>query len=176
MGALLAKLAGAALVLGSTTFVGWQAAGRYARRPREIRMLHTALAVLQTEVEYGATPLPEALTAAGESAGEPVGAIFRSAVRRLREGGGITPGEALTAAIEEAAPATALAKADLAVLLALAPVLGASGRDDQVRHLALARERMAGQEAQAQEERTKYERLARYAGVLTGAALVLIFI
>ncbi|HEY3367648.1 MAG TPA: stage III sporulation protein SpoIIIAB [Symbiobacteriaceae bacterium] len=173
---MLAKLAGVALVLGSTTTVGWQVAARYANRPQHLRALQTALAVLQTEVEYGATPLPQALTAAAQAAGEPAGAIFRAAVRRLREGRGITPGEALAGALDETADGTALTKADRSVLLALAPALGSSGRSDQMRHLTLARERLAGQEAQAQAEQAKYERLARYMGVLSGAALVLIFL
>jgi stage III sporulation protein AB len=64
----------------------------------------------------------------------------------------------------------------LEVLLGLSEVLGASGRADQVRHLALARERLAGQEARAAAERARYERLARYMGVLSGAALVLILL
>lgn len=173
---MLGKLLGGALILGCTTYAGWQVAGRYARRPAELRDLQTALAVLQTEVEYGATPLPEALAGAARAGGSAVGPLFAATAAKLAAGGGITPGEAMRGALLDSAGRLSLQPSDLQVLLALAEVLGASGRQDQVRHLALARERLAGAEARAQEERTKYERLARYAGVLAGAALVLILV
>jgi stage III sporulation protein AB len=174
MAALLANLAGAAVIIGSTSYAGWQIAARYSRRPRELRDIQTAVAVLQTEVEYGATPLPAALGQAARAAGEPVGAIFTATARRLEEGGGITPGEAMRAAITAGAAATALKDEDLEVLLALAGVLGSTGRADQVRHLQLARRRLEGEEARAQEERQRFERTARYLGVLSGAALTLL--
>lgn len=173
---MLAKVLGSALILGSTSYVGWQVAARYARRPRELRSLSTALAVLQTEIEYGATPLPEALRAAALTAGPAIGAIFTETARRLEEGGGITAGEAMRDAVAAVAVNTALRETDQEVLYSLASVLGSSGRLDQVRHLRLALERLTGEEARAIEERTRYERVAKYAGVLSGAALVLILL
>ncbi|HLN65194.1 MAG TPA: stage III sporulation protein AB, partial [Symbiobacteriaceae bacterium] len=120
--------------------------------------------------------LPEALQAAARAGGSAVGPLFAETARRLVSGEGMTPGDALREVWQRGAGGTALRPDDLAVLMALAGVLGASGRADQVRHLALARERLAGEEARAQEERQRYERLARYLGVLSGAALVLILI
>lgn len=173
---LLGKVAGALVILGASSYAGWHVAQGYARRPGHLRDLQTALAVLQTEVEYGATPLPAALRSAAVATGPAVAPIFVGAAARLGSGAGVTPGEALREALAEEAAASALRPEDLDVLRALAGTLGASGREDQVRHLALARERLAGLEAQAQEQRTRYEKLARYVGVLSGAALVLILI
>jgi len=170
------KVLGALLTLIVPSVVGFQIAARYGRRPGELRALQTGLSILITEVEYGAVPLPEALRSAGRAAGQPVGAIFLAAADRLRAGGGITAGEALEAALRSAAAATCLTAADRAVLAALVPVLGASGRQDQVRHLRLALERLAGAEARATAERERYERMYRYVGVLSGLALVLILI
>lgn len=173
---MLGKVVGSVLILGATSYTGWQVGGSYARRPVELRDLQTALAILQTEVEYGATPLPQALQSAARAAGPAVAPLFAATAERLAAGGGITPGDAMRAVLAEGLPGSALKPEDLDIMRALAGVLGASGRDDQVRHLALARERLAGQEARAAEMRTRYEKLARYAGVLSGAALVLILI
>jgi stage III sporulation protein AB len=173
MAALLASLAGAALIVGSTTYAGWQIAGGYARRPRELRDVQTALAVLQTEIEYGATPLPAALIQAARAAGEPCGLLFAATATHLNNGDGITPGEAMRAALSQNSAATVLKAEDLEVLLALAGVLGSTGRADQVRHLQLARRRLEAEEARAHEERQRFERTARYLGVLSGAALAL---
>lgn len=173
---LLGKLAGALIILGASSYAGWHVAQGYARRPVHLRDLQTALAVLQTEVEYGATPLPAALRSAAGATGPAVAPIFSGAAARLGAGGGAAPGDALREALAEEAANSALKPEDLDVLRALAGVLGASGREDQVRHLALARERLAGLEAQAIDQRSRYEKLARYVGVLSGAALVLILI
>lgn len=176
MGGLLVKLLGSALILGATSMVGWQVAAGYARRPSQLRDLQTALAVLQTEIEYAATPLPEALGAAALAAGGSVAPLFLGTAERLAQGQGETAGDAMRQAVSELEGATALAPQDLAVLLALASVLGATGRADQVRHLQLARERLAGEEVRARDERQRYERVAKYLGVLSGAALVLIML
>jgi len=173
---LLAKLIGGMLICGATSYAGWQIGGNYARRPAQLRDLQTALAVLQTEVEYGATPLPEALRNAAGATGPAVAPLFWRTAERLVAGGGITPGDAMRAVLAEGLEGTALKPEDLHVMGILAGVLGASGREDQVRHLALARERLSGLEAQAADQRSRYEKLARYAGVLSGAAIVLILL
>ncbi|WP_374712122.1 stage III sporulation protein SpoIIIAB [Symbiobacterium terraclitae] len=170
------QLIGALLTVLVPSWIGFQIAARYARRPAELRAAQNGLAVLVTEVEYGATPLPDALRSAARAAGATVGAMLVDAAHRLEEGGGVTPGEALTAAVAAHREATCLTPADLEILLALAPVLGASDRRDQVRHLRLAMDRLAAAEAVAADERRRYERMYRYVGVLSGLALVLILI
>lgn len=173
---MLAKLVGSVLIMGATTYAGWAVAARYARRPEQIRDLQTGLAVLQTEVEYGATPLPEALERAARVSGSAVGPLFSECARQLGQGDGATAGEALERALNTAAGATYLGPEELSAMRALAGVLGASGRADQIRHLQLARHRLEAEEARARDERQRYERMARYLGVLSGAALVLILV
>lgn len=170
------KLVGATITLGVSTWIGFQIAARYRRRPEELRRLQTGLALLATEIEYGATPMPAALRSAGQGAGPVIGPLFLAAADHLESGGGITPGEAMAAALDEGAASTCLSPPDLEILRALAPVLGASGRQDQIRHLRLAQERLGGAEVEALAERGRYERLFRYAGVLSGLALILILI
>jgi hypothetical protein len=48
------KLVGAALVVASGTLGGMAVAGRYRRRPRELKSLGAALQMLETEIAYGA--------------------------------------------------------------------------------------------------------------------------
>jgi len=168
------KLIGSLLILGVSSLLGFRVAAAYARRPTELRALQTALAVLTTEIEYGATPLPDALRQAGRAVGAPVCTLLTDAAGRMESGGGITGGEALQQALGRFAPESHLRPADLTVLQALVPVLGASDRRDQVRHLRLAVERLVGAEAQAADERQRYERMYKYVGVLSGLLVVLI--
>lgn len=167
------KVAGAALILSATTWAGWQVAAGYARRPRHLRDLQTGLAILRTEIGFG-TPLPAALRSAAGAVPEPIASIFREGAAQMGPLGGRRPGDALRKALLIGAERTALHGEDLAALMALAAVIGASGREDQARHLSLAQERLAGAEARAEADRVRYERVARYAGLLSGAALIFI--
>lgn len=173
---MLDKVLGAGLIIAACAGVGWQAAGNLARRPRELRALQVALGVLETEVAYGASPLPEALLHAAAAVEGSIGRLFARTAEYLSTGGGITPGDALRQALAEMAPDTALRAIDTETLVALSAVLGASDRKDQTRHLSLARQRLAGEEGRAAEERMRYERVYRYIGVLSGVALVLILL
>lgn len=154
--------------------VGWQVANGYGRRTRQLRELNSALSLLQTEIGYGAVPLPEAFRHAAAGAAPEIAALLVESADRLEQGGGCTAGEALRASVLAGGEATALKEEDLQVLLALAPALGASGRSEQVRHIALARERLAAAEGRARDEQQRFERVARYLGLLGGAALALI--
>jgi stage III sporulation protein AB len=173
---MLSGILGGALVMGAATYLGWNLAGRLSRRPAELRALQTGLAVLQSEIEWGATPLPAALRSAAAAAEGRIRELLAEGSARLEGEGALLPPEALRSAIASRGPWTSLTATDLAILGALAPILGATGRHDQSRHLALARERLVGAEAGARAELERYERLARWGPVLVGAAIVLILI
>lgn len=165
------RLCGAALVAGAGALAGWQAAAPLARRPAELRELAAALALLETEVAFGLTPLPEALARAA-GAGRLAGHILGQAAAAVAAGA--LPGEALAQAVAAAFPTSALRDPDRQALLALAAVLGASDRDDQVRHLRLCRERLLAAEAAAEADRRRSERLYRTVGALAGAAAAIL--
>jgi stage III sporulation protein AB len=132
--------------------------------------------MLETEICYSATPLIEAFRTVARHSSSRVAEIFADAADRLGAGEGVTAGEALSLALQQNFPKSALQPTDAEILVSLGAVLGASDRDDQKKHLALARERLKREEAAAQEARWRYERLYRYAGALGGAALVLLLI
>lgn len=193
---MLTQIIGGGLVMGTATFVGWSLASRLSGRPRELRALQTAVAVLQSEIEWGQTPLPTALRSAATAAGGRVAALLSDAAALMEarvavaEGGALTEGsgavandpnahalspkEALRQALLTHGPRTSLTAEDLGILGALAPILGATGKQDQIRHLALAATRLAGAEGIARANLERYERLARWGPVLVGAAIVLI--
>lgn len=169
---LALKALGAGLVLASGLGMGLALAERYARRPAELAALRVALQVLVTEIDYGLTPLPAALRRAGLAAGGPVGQAIAEAGRRLAERRALTAREALEGAL--AAADLALSREDQGVLLALAAVLGASGRQDQLRHLNLALRRLELAEEEARRDGERRRRLAWSLSVLGALAVVLI--
>lgn len=169
---MLLKLVGAALVVGGAAGAGQAAAARLRRRVRELQQARTALQVLRTEISWGLTLLPDALARAGRCVGGPVGDLCARAAGLMRSGEGAAA--AWERAVAAAAPAAALAPGDREALVALAPCLGASHREDQLRHLDLCLERLAQAEAEARERAAADARMYQQLGLLAGLLLALL--
>ena len=73
------KLIASLLIICSAGLAGMRAASAYSLRTRQLRTLQEALQLLDTEIMYGATPLPAALSKVAAAAGEAVGDVFREA-------------------------------------------------------------------------------------------------
>ena len=54
------KFAGALLLIVASTAIGIYISNRYARRPKHIRQLQSALQLLEAEITYSQTPLQSA--------------------------------------------------------------------------------------------------------------------
>ncbi|AQS58492.1 stage III sporulation protein SpoIIIAB [Desulforamulus ferrireducens] len=170
------KILGAATVIISCTLIGLIVANGYSRRPREIRALLNALQMLETEVSYGATPLPEALALVAQRCDPRVALLFNRASEELLTLRGITARESWQAALNELYPKSALNQSDRTILLELGNNLGVSDREDQLKHLALAREQLKLEQAKAEEDSQRNTKIYNYLGFLGGLTLVLIFI
>lgn len=167
---------GFTLVLLACTTWGWQRAAELARRPGELRVLRSALQALESEIAFGVTPLPEAF---GRIAGfypDPAATLFREAAARLASPRSCTAADAWEEAVEILARCSALSPDDRGILRALAPYLGATGREDQVRHLRLAMARLEAAEASARDHDQRWGRLYRYGGMLAGAFIGLLLL
>ena len=130
--------------------------------------------MLETEISYALSKLPEALGRIGEATPQSIGAIFKKASALLTSGEGYTPQEAWEIALDHCYKNTALLPEDLEILLAFGRSLGSSGREDQLRHLNLACERLRLQEVKAREEAERNVRMWRYLGISVGAMIVLL--
>ncbi|HLS88056.1 MAG TPA: stage III sporulation protein AB [Sphingobacteriaceae bacterium] len=166
--------AGALLVLAGCAALGNQAALWYGRRPRDLAHCQACLQVLLTEIDYGLTPLDEALQRAAAAAPGPAAAVFRMAGEDLARTPGRPPRQAWSQAWRRAAPELALSAADLEILLALGPSLGASDRHHQQRHILLCSRRLAAAETDARAAAQRYLRLYRYLGVIAGGLLAVL--
>lgn len=170
------KFAGVLLVLFAGTMIGFMQGARFAARPKQIRELLHALQRLETEIGYGQTRLPEALTRIAAIVPQPLSALFATISRSLSKDSaesGETAREIWERAIHDHWPETALKKAEKEALLRLGSTLGGSGREDQLKHIRLAAIQLQAEEASARDDQQRYEKLSRSLGML-GAALVVI--
>lgn len=167
------KAFGALCLVAATGSFGMVVAQGYARRPRELGEVQAALTMLETEVSYGATPLPEAFANVGGQCEGALAALFGRAAGALNARGGMTAGEAWESSLRHYGACIPLRPEDLAVLHGLGAVLGVSDREDQARHLRLAVERLKILAGRAEDEARRNVRLWRSLGFLAGAAMVL---
>ncbi|KKM11745.1 hypothetical protein SY88_06915 [Clostridiales bacterium PH28_bin88] len=168
------RLVGAGLVVVAAGWLGLVVANNYSRRPQQLRALRSALTMLETEIVYTATPLPEALARVARCTNPPVSNLFWGTHEALGEGRGYTAAESWEVGLGGIAGEASLLPQDLEVLRSFGHSLGSSGPEDQVRHLQLAREQLKQLELAAEVERAKNERLWRTMGFLVGLMLVLV--
>ena len=82
------------LLIMSTGIVGLVIARNISLRPQQIRHIKSGLQMLETEMLYGLTPLPQALKRVGARIASPINLLFITSSQYLERGEGITAGEA----------------------------------------------------------------------------------
>ncbi|AGL02028.1 stage III sporulation protein SpoIIIAB [Desulfoscipio gibsoniae] len=167
------KLIGGLLVVAASGLAGWQVSRSYARRPVELRQFISALQLLETEITYAATPLPEALAGVAEQVDVPAASFFRQIAGDLGAHRGCSAREAWHGALECYGHRSALGRGDLSVLRGLGNSIGISDREDQSKHLRLAAEQLKTALAMADAAAAKNVKLWNYMGLLGGLIIVL---
>ncbi len=170
------KLIASLLIICSTGLAGMRAASAYSLRTRQLRTLQEALQLLDTEIMYGATPLPAALSKVAAAVGEAVGTVFREAGAMLGAKSGCTAGEAWNLALDQNIRRTALTEEDRAILRSFGEALGSSDRAEQHKHIVLTALHLRQDEERAEGERQKNERIWKYGGFLVGICIVLLLL
>lgn len=170
----MVKLLGGVLTVLAATLVGFQIAARYAERPKQLRRLISALQVLETEILYGATPLPDACRRIAQRTQAPVGPFFGRVAEYLGDGLGRTAEEAWQAALAELVSESALKPVERDVLRSFGRTLGVSDREDQIKHIRLAIAHLHTEEREARDEQTRNEKMWKYLGALLGLTVVIL--
>ncbi|MCW2277323.1 stage III sporulation protein AB [Heliophilum fasciatum] len=167
------KLVGALLILGTCAGVGGWQAWRLRARPRLLAELQAALALLATQVGYGAVPLPEALEAVGS--GVPAGAagrLFTEAGQQLRQAQGEPAAKLWRRSVEKWLPETVLLPEEGEALMRLALGLGEAPREEQLRSIYEVQRRLQALEVTARDVSERMTKVWSYGGVLTGLAVI----
>jgi stage III sporulation protein AB len=170
----MVKVLGSVLIVVASTLIGFRIAARYANRSRQLRQFISALKLLETEIFYAATPLPDACRRIAMRTPTPVGAFFLQVAENLMDGRGRTATEVWREALLAMKDELALKESDRSVLIAFGQTLGVSDREDQIKHIHLAIAQLSAEEVIAREEQLKSEKMWRYLGALLGLTLVIL--
>ncbi|UJF31261.1 stage III sporulation protein SpoIIIAB [Paenibacillus hexagrammi] len=168
------KFVGSVLILGAAAWFGFLQASHYARRPKQIRLMISALQRMETEIVYAVTPLPDAFRSLSKQMAEPVSSMFRLTSERLISAEGRSTREIWQHTITDMWRRTSMKQPEQEVVLQLGSVLGLSDRGDQIKHLRLAVSQLQAEEAEARDEQRRYEKMWKSLGVLVGALIVIL--
>lgn len=147
-------------------------AQRYAYRPKQLRAFHQAVAALEIEISYGATPLPQALRIAVSGVDQEVSSFFRQVAEQVSAG--IPASTAWQKCSEEMAHLFCLTSEDWKIIRNTGVGLGTTDRTEEKKKLKLTGSRLLAAEEMAIEQSLKLGRLWRYMGFLAGSALALV--
>lgn len=162
------------LVILSGGITGIIIAHGYSARPRQLGKIRSALHMLETEIAFALTPLPDALSKTGTRIGGPAGEFFLSVSSSLDGSAVSSSGESWEAGLETLGHQGFLTSSDIDILRSFGYTLGISDREDQIRNLRLVQEQLRLQEAAADREKEGNRKLWRTVGFLGGLAVVLI--
>lgn len=168
------KLLGACLVVLACTWIGFQIAAHYRKRPQQIRQMYTALSLFEMEIMYGNRPLLHICEEIAEREAGIVGQIFAVSAQNLAELDGESTFSCFQQAIEQVWHFSAMEKNEKKILLDLSATLGRSNRGDQIQHVQAAKANLKIEEKKSRQEQEQYEKMFRTMGLLTGALLVIL--
>jgi len=161
------------LILGCGS-LGLYLAARIRKRPMELRECLTALTLLDTEIFWGGTPLPEAFSILKERTDGAWPSFFSELEHRLQDGEGANP--AWKATIAHQMKNFCLKPEDWQVIQDVGKGLGRSDRHEQHKQIELVKQQVALVKEHASQWTEKQAKMWSYLGFLGGIAGVIFLI
>lgn len=164
------------LIFTICTSIGFLHGRTYSDRLNNLIYLEQCIRSLETEIVYGSTPLPEALTNIYIKGNPKVSFIFEEIKIDLLSN---KRGEIYLSflSIEDLLyNKLHLKKEDVETFLSLGRVLGTSNRIDQEKSLSITLNQISGLILEARKERNKNEKLYKTLGLITGIGIIIILI
>lgn len=173
---IILKLLSSLLIFLTSTSIGYIYGKTFSARLENLIYLEQCIKILETEVVYGAIPLPEALNNVFNKGKSRVSYIFEEIRNDLlfnkREG----VYHSFLSVERKLYDNLHLKKEDVEIFLALGRVLGTSDRIDQQKNFILILNQITAQILDAKVERNKNEKLYRSLGVITGIGIIILLV
>lgn len=166
---------GAGLVMAGSVCAGFWYRMRYLERLANLRECQRALSVLQGEIRYGRTPLPEACYEVGKRVGGACCLFFRRVAEQLQEGA-CSVGQVWKEATEEIFSSSQMKPEDREEWKRIGNTLGYLDVELQLRTMDLYYQRLQSSIAQADAERSNRTRMYPLLGTFGGVLICLVLI
>lgn len=164
------------VIIISTSYLGYVYSGSYVKRFENLICLKSSLKILETEILYGSTPLPEALMNVYKKSNEKIRDIFKY----INEDLIVNKRELVISSFlnvrDKMYSDYFLKKDEIESFMDLGRVIGSSDKYDQEKNFHLLFSQFDYFIEEARAERDKYEKMYRNLGVLTGLGIIIILI
>jgi stage III sporulation protein AB len=167
------KIIGAIFIIVATTWTGFEASRHLSERPRQLRLLKSALQSLEAEIMYGHTPLHEAARRLSSQLDRPISWFFESFAKKLTESD-TTVKDAWEASLKEIWKLTAFKQSEYEIMKQFGETLGRHDRLSQQKHIMLTLSHLDREEMEARDRQTKYEKMVKSLGFLSGLLLIIL--
>lgn len=169
------KLIGALLVIGATTWMGFDMSQHLSRRPKQLRLFRDCLQTLDAEIMYSHTPLQEAAKKISAQMPEPLKSFFTIFANKLSQ-----PEVSVKTAWEESLLAiwgkTDFKQNEYEILLQFGENLGKHDKFTQQKQIMLALTHLEREETQARDKQKQYEKLVKSLGFLSGLLFIILLL
>lgn len=173
---MILKIIGSIMVISASVFIGYYMSGDCSQRPVQLRVLQDMLRMLENEIKFFSTYIPDAFEKICSSIDNPVREFFVSTAEKLKKEPGINASLAWEKAIRDNMCKTALNEEDRDILLSFGKMLGNSDAEGQMKNIGYMLQQLKMQEKKAEEDKRKNENLYRILGILGGITVVLFLI
>lgn len=169
------KLLGGVMIIISSGLLGISIANKYTGRPRELRNFRRSLQLLETEILYGATPLPQAFKYISSKLNDYLGDFYLQVSVGISSKNCSSFSSVWSEKINQMENSN-LSKGDKELMLEFGYILGTSDRLDQEKHFKLIYKQLELFEEQAEEEKKKSEKMYRSLGFLFGIMIFVVLL
>ncbi|MDF1507581.1 stage III sporulation protein SpoIIIAB [Robertmurraya sp. DFI.2.37] len=169
------KMIGAIVIILATTWTGFEASRHLNERPRQLRLLKSALQSLEAEIMYGHTPLHEASRRIAVQMSKPLSWFFETFAKKLTNTE-TTVREAWEESLKEVWKLTALKQGEFEIMKQFGETLGRHDRISQQKQIQLTLTHLEREEQDAYDRQAKYEKMVKSLGFLSGILLVILLI
>jgi len=139
-------------------------------------LLENCIKILETEIVYGASPLPEALFNVYRKGNKKVSYIFEKIRVHLLTDKEADVFNSFSTIAQEIKEKLNFKTEDIELLLSLGRTLGSSDRKDQEKNFKIILNQLQVLQKDAKKERDKNERMYKNLGILMGIAILIILL
>ena len=172
---MLIKLLGAACIVIATTKIGFNKAKAVRERPKQLRLLKTALKSLEAEIMYGHTPLPIVCSHLSKQLDGPIGDIFGRFGYELMQGNTLVE-DAWKKSLDAVWGKTFLKKPEYEIMMQFGSTIGKHDKYTEQKQIMLALNHLEREEQEAFLIQGKFEKMYVNLGFLSGLLIALLFV
>lgn len=173
---MILKIIGSIIVVTSSSLIGYLVSKDCSKRPLQLRILQNMIQMLENEIRFLSSYIPDAFKRISESVDNPVAEFFIAAFGNLNNDSSLNASQAWEMAISSNIHKTALNREDRDILINFGKMLGNSDLEGQLKNIGFVLNQLCLQEKKAEENKKKNETLYKTLGFLGGIAVVLVLI